>query len=159
MLLTESVILSRKEGVFVQDFTLSTQLPPYVPFPRFLLDIPVSETARLVYCLILSRMLLSRHNGWVDSGNRVYCRYPINNLAADCRKSRSTVITALADLEKHGLLSRSRKGSSRANMLYLKIPETCTSDSQHSVPEKSGKPAPNKSIRKQPNYEYIGDGF
>ena len=47
-------------------FTLSTQPGAYLQYPHFLLDIPISETAKLVYILILSRTLLSRQNNWID---------------------------------------------------------------------------------------------
>lgn len=85
----------------MQYFSTSTRLPPYLPYPRFLLGFPLNETARLVYSLILSRIHLSQANGWEDAG-RVFCRYTIRELMADTGKCKSTITTALADLEKQG---------------------------------------------------------
>lgn len=139
-------------------YTTATKLPPYIPYPRFLLEMPLNETARLVYSLILSRIHLSQSNGWVDESNQVYCRYTIQSLMADTGKSKSTIVTALGDLEKQGLLFRRRGGAGSANKLYLKLPETCTSQVQKTAPLRSGKPAPNNK-NKTRNYDYIGDGL
>lgn len=145
----------------MQFFTVTTPLPPFLPYPRFLLEIPISETARLVYALILSRIHLSQSNGWVDAEGRVYCRYPIKTLAADCNKSKSTIIAALADLENQNLLFRRRGGAGYANMLYLRTPVITTSDTRKTAPQQTGKPDPNKKNKKNPilDCDYKGDSL
>lgn len=149
----------------MQFFTAATPLPPYIPFARFLLGMPINETAQLVYTLILSRIQLSQSNGWVDSAGRVYCRYTIQDLMADTGKSKSTIVTALNDLEKQDLLFRRRSGAGYANMLYLKVPVFNTSDVQKTAPQKSEKPNPNNktNIKKNKkiklNYDYEGDSL
>ena len=110
----------------MQYITPATRLPPFLPYPRFLLELPLSETARLVYCLILARILTSQKNGWVDEKGRVYCRYPVLSLAEHCHKSKTTVTVALKDLESQGLLLRRRGGAGYANMLSLRLPENAT---------------------------------
>lgn len=146
-------------------FTASTPLPPFLPYPQFLLEIPVSETAKLVYVLILSRIKLSQANNWTDSSGYVYCRYTIQNLMADTGKSKSTIVTALDDLEGQNLLFRRRGGAGYANMLYLRVPEITTSDAQKTTPQRSGKPAPNYKTKNKnhkntiPDYGYGGDSL
>ena len=135
-------------------FTVGTPLPSYIPYPRFLLQYPLNETDRLVYSLILARLKLSQSNGWVD-GIGVYCRYTIKNLMADTGKSKSTIIAALANLEKQGLLHRRRAG---ANMLYLRVPDNCSPVVRNAVPGRTGKPAPNNK-NSYLNYTYKGDSF
>ena len=112
----------------MQYITMTTELPPFLPYPRFLLELPLSETARLVYCVILSRILISRHNGWVDEAGRVYCRYPILALAKDCSRGKSAILTAVAALEKQGLLTRQKGGAGRANTLYLRVPDEASQE-------------------------------
>lgn len=141
----------------MQYFSTSTRLPPYLPYPRFLLNFPLNETARLVYSLILSRIHLSQANGWEDAG-RVFCRYTIRELMADTGKCKSTITTALADLEKQGLLFRHRGGAGYANKLYLRLPDSCTSEVQKTTPQMVGKPTPNNKNKKL-NYHYKGDSF
>lgn len=142
-------------------FTLSTQPGAYLQYPHFLLDIPVSETAKLVYILILSRTLLSRQNKWIDADGHVYCRYPIKTLAVDAHKCKTTIINVLAELEAHDLLVRHRGGAGYANKLYLRLPETCTSDVQISDHDYTRKSAPNNKTksRYKPNYDYKGGGL
>ena len=38
---------------------LDTGLPPYLPYPRFLLKMDISQTAKLLYALLLDRTTLS----------------------------------------------------------------------------------------------------
>lgn len=142
----------------MQYFTESTPLPPYLPYPRFLLRLSLSDTAKLLYSLILSRIHLSQSNGWADAG-RVYCRYTIKDLMADTGKSKTTIVTALADLESHELLYRRRGGAGYANMLYLRFPDSYTSEEQRTAPQKTGKSAPNKKKNKIPDYDYMGDSL
>ena len=119
---------------------------------------PLNETARLVYCLILSRIHLSQTNGWVDYEGKVFCRYTIKALMADTGKSKSTIATALGDLENQGLLYRRRGGAGYANMLYLRFPKNGTSEVQNPEPLKTGKPVPNNKANNY-NNNYIGDGL
>lgn len=44
-----------------------TPLPAYFPYPKFLLQMSLSHTARLTYVLLLDRMTLSQKNSWVDA--------------------------------------------------------------------------------------------
>ena len=38
----------------------------YYQFPKFLLEIPLSRNAHIVYCLWYDRARISRKNQWVD---------------------------------------------------------------------------------------------
>jgi hypothetical protein len=104
-------------------FRASTKLPPYLPFPAFLLELELSMTAKVVYALLLNRMTLSQKNDWIDEWGRVYIVYPIDNLAKAMHKSRSTVKYALNELSQCGLLERHSNGFGTANMLYVKLPQ------------------------------------
>lgn len=46
--------------------TITTSLPRYLPYARFLLSVDLSHTAKLVYTLLLDRATLSQKNNWVD---------------------------------------------------------------------------------------------
>ena len=50
-----------------------TPLPAYFPYPKFLLQMSLSHTARLTYVLLLDRMTLSQKNGWMDVQGRHMC--------------------------------------------------------------------------------------
>lgn len=122
----------------MQELTKDTHLPPYMAYPRFLLTMDISETAKLVYILLLDRARLSMKNDWVDDQGSVYQYYPIRELAEDCRKSEMTVKNALSDLQKHSLIRRQRQGGHSANKIYVRVPVrqtiSCPSEGQNSVP-------------------------
>lgn len=151
----------------MQYYKVSTPLPSFIPYPRFLLQMPLNETARLVYSLILSRIHLSQTNGWIDREGNVFCRYTIQDLMADTGKCKTTIVTALADLEEQGLLFRRRGGAGYANNLYLRLTENATSEDRKTVPQSAGNPNPNKHKKDGPNktkksipdYSYLGDSL
>ena len=84
-------------------------IPPYLAFPRFLLErTDLNETAKILYVLLLDRARLSQKNeGWTDEENRVFLYFPIRDLAAVMHKSAMSIKTALSALEKGGLLHSS----------------------------------------------------
>ena len=47
--------------------TVTTPLPQYLPYPRFLLDTDLSHTAKLLYTLLLDRATLSKKNNLKDN--------------------------------------------------------------------------------------------
>jgi len=101
----------------------SNALPEYMPYPRFLLKMDLSSTAKLVYMLLLDRYTLSKKNNWQDADGHIYLVYPVENLARDTGKGKTVISTALAELEKESLIRRLRKGFSTPHRIYLMIPE------------------------------------
>lgn len=60
-----------------------SQIPAYMAYPRFLLTMDISETAKLVYVLLLDRARLSMKNeGWEDEQGHVFIYYTIADLAS-----------------------------------------------------------------------------
>ena len=97
-------------------------LPRYMAYPRFLLDVNISETAKLIYVLLLDRARLSMKNeGWVNELGHVFIYYTIEELAKDCGKSQMTVKNALTALERAGLIERKRQGYGLPNKLFVKV--------------------------------------
>ena len=79
-----------------------TRLPPYLPYPRFLLQADLTQTAKLLYALLLDWATLSQANGWLDEGGRIYLVFPIEKIAAALGRSPMTVKTALSELGGRG---------------------------------------------------------
>ena len=99
-------------------------LPQYLPYARFLLDINLSHTAKLLYTLLLDRATLSQKNNWVDSQGRIYVVYPLSHLAKDLGCCISSVTRSFAELEKAELAERVRSGFSKPSHILLKVPHT-----------------------------------
>lgn len=140
----------------MQYFRMNTPTPPYLAYPRFLLKMPLNETARLVYILLLSRIQLSQANGMADQNGNVFCRYPIAALAKDSGKSETTVKDALHDLQEQKLIERKQQGVGNANKIYLTLPPGIRlSQKQNSGCHGGGKSSTNHS-KSLPDYHYAG---
>ena len=106
--------------------TVTTPLPQYLPYARFLLNIDLSHTAKLLYTLLLDRATLSQKNNWMDEQNRIYVIYPLSNLAKDLGCSISSITRSFAELENAQLVERTRSGFSKPSHILLKAPHTVT---------------------------------
>ena len=157
---------------------VDTTMPPFMPFPRFLLKMDISHIAKLLYMLLLDRTTLSQKNGWQDSEGRTFIVYPVAELADMLDKGSTTVKNALNELDAAGLLERRRAGFSAANHLYVKLPpvpvvqfsdpmmdrkptlistENCPTDGQKTDLMMVGKLSPNKlNINKLNNNQLMG---
>ena len=156
--------------------TTETIMPPFFRYPRFLLKMDLSQTAKLLYALLLDRSALSQKNGWQDSEGRTYIVYPITEIAEILDKSTMTIQSALNELDAAGLLERERRGFSAPNRLYVKVPEVvkvslpmtqrnldvshkenCTSDLKETLPMTSRKLYPNQiNINKLKENQLMG---
>ncbi len=101
----------------------NTKLPQYLPMPKFLTELPLSNTERYIYTLLLHRAQLSQANGMVDEQGRVYIFYPIHQLAEKAGKGITTIKSSLKHLIEAGILEKVSEGKGRANRLYLLFPD------------------------------------
>ena len=100
-----------------EDFSVA-----YFQFPKFLLNYPISQNGKLVYILLYNRTRLSKMNSWLDENGWIYVIYPITELIKHTGKCRSSIKSALKELDEAGLLVRRSGGFSKPNHLYIKIP-------------------------------------
>ena len=113
------MIESIGKGTFLKK---DSRVVNYMVYPRFLMDMDLSETTKLIYVLLLDRARLSiTKGGWVDEEGNVYIYYDIKSLAADCGKSEGTVKTALLELEKADLIVREKQEVGKGRRIYVKV--------------------------------------
>lgn len=101
-----------------------SRIPEYMAFPKFLLErTSLSETAKIVYMILLNRAKLSQKNdGWTDESGHIFIYYPIKDIAAVIHKSEMSVKIALSALERDKLIYRQHQGVGKANRIFVKIP-------------------------------------
>ena len=100
----------------------SEQMLQYFQFPKFLLKLPISQNAKFLYMILYDRARISRKNNWIDKYGNVYLIFPIEELSIQIGKCKSSVKTALKELDDVGLLVRKSGGFSKPNHLYVRIP-------------------------------------
>ena len=95
--------------------------------PKLLITSPlfkkVSDSAKLLYGLMLDRMSLSIKNGWVDEENRAYIYFTTNDVMDQmcCGTEKATKLLSELDTEKGiGLIERKKQGQGKPTMVYLK---------------------------------------
>lgn len=95
----------------------------YYQFPKFLLELPLSQNARIIYMLLYDRARISRKNNWADEDGRVYAVFPIEELSQETGKCKSSIKKALKELDDAGLLIRKFGGFSKPRHMYVMIPD------------------------------------
>ena len=102
--------------------TVTTPLPQYLPYARFLLDTDLSHTAKLLYTLLLDRATLSQKNNWMDERGFVYVIFPLSSLSDALRCSTMSIKRALRSLEDADLIERRRDRITVPNSIFVKVP-------------------------------------
>ena len=82
----------------------SEQMLQYFQFPKFLLKLRISQTAKFLYMVLYDQARISRKNSWIDKYGNVYLIFPIEELSVQIDKCKSSVKTALKELDDEGLL-------------------------------------------------------
>lgn len=95
----------------------------YYQFPKFLLELQLSQNARIIYMLLYDRARISRKNNWTDEDGRVYTIFPIEELSQKTGKCKSSVKKALKELDDAGLLIRKFGGFSKPRHMHVMIPD------------------------------------
>ena len=98
--------------------------PPYLQFPEFLMNLPISQTAKITYMVLYNRARLSQKNKWLDEEGRIFIIFPIKEICKKIGKGETVVKQALNDLDIAGLLKRKSGGFSKPNHIYIRIPHS-----------------------------------
>lgn len=124
----------------------NTSQPPYLVYPWFLLGAHLSDTARLLYCLLLNRAKLSQSNSWIDDDGNVFVVYPISELANTLHRCETVVRTGLHQLEEQGLIKRCHVAKGKASHILIGIPpsENRRGPKRNPEPNPGGKPLTSK---------------
>ncbi len=101
--------------------TADTPLPPCMPFPKALAGLPISSTAKVMYCKMLDAMITKKLE---DENGILFVYFPVRQLAAELSQCEMTVKRSLNELKNTGLIMRVRqRGLAELNRIYILIPK------------------------------------
>lgn len=106
----------------------NTKLPTFDPLPKYIWNMDLSDTDKLVYVALLGRTTLSQKNKWIDKEGHIFIVFEVAKLARYVGKSESTVFKSLRSLENNDLIKRVRNGFDRVNHIYVKLVETMNNE-------------------------------
>lgn len=130
--------------------------------PKILFTSPrfrcLSDSAKLLYGLMLDRMGLSIKNGWVDSENRAYIFFTTKDVMAqmNCGSEKATKILAELDGVKGvGLIERKKRGQGKPSIIYLKKFTNAKPEPEPKTePELSSSESQNQDFEKQKSQNF-----
>ena len=95
--------------------------------PQVLMTAPhfkkLSSDAKILYGLMLDRMGLSMKNNWIDTNNKVYIFFTLEDVQESLGCSHTTGVKLLAELDTAkgiGLIERVKQGQGRPTRIYVK---------------------------------------
>lgn len=103
-------------GQEAEQFTFYRLPKALITDPRFK---DISNSAKLLYGLMLDRMSLSARSGWFDDENRVYIKYSVKSIMEDMNCSKMTAVGLLKELQGIGLVDVVQRNG-LANIIYVK---------------------------------------
>ena len=96
----------------------------FIKVPHQLFENPklrnMSDSAKLLYSILLDKMGESYKNGWRDQYNRTYIIYKTQKVCEALCWSRDKVFSKMAELEELGLIERERATSNSKYRIYVK---------------------------------------
>ena len=109
--------------------------------PKLLITAPefekMSDSAKILYGLMLDRMSLSVKNGWFDEENRAYIVFTIENVKDDMNCKDGKAVKLMKELEKFGLIDRIKHGQGKPAIIYVKKFISSENDYENSSMAKS----------------------
>ena len=101
--------------------TGGSTMPPYLIFPRFLLDMNFRFTAKEVYAILLD-MALHSEAAQTDQQGRRYLAFYNKIIAEIIDRTPSTVAQSLRELEDVGLVEKKLIALHTPYHIYIKLP-------------------------------------
>lgn len=80
----------------------------------------ISDTAKILYGVLLSRLALSRKNRWIEEKTgRLYISYNLKQLVEMLGRSDRTISKAMKQLAEVGLIEKKKRGQGKTDIIYV----------------------------------------
>ena len=150
---------------FDYHYGLEAEQYAFFRIPKILISDPIfrklSLEAKVLYGMMMDRMVLSAKNSWKDDAGRIYIYFTIEDICESFNCGKDKAVKALKELEKDiGLIERKKQGQGKPTMIFVKnftrIIEEDTGDTALDFGKVEVKNAENQSprLRKIRSLEY-----
>ena len=80
----------------------------------------ISDTAKILYGVLLSRLALSRKNSWIEKDTgRLYITYNLKQLVVKLGRSDRSISKAMKQLSEVGLIEKKKRGQGKPDIIYV----------------------------------------
>ena len=107
---------------FLTPYKEDSGVPPYLPFPRFLVPMDLSNDAKVLYALMLDRASISKVNGFVEADGTIRLYFTVEQAQKKLHRSRQSVTRIFQQLESSGLICRKKQGLGKPALITLNYP-------------------------------------
>ena len=108
-----------KENLY--PYKSDTLLLSYLPLPRFLIPLELSNDAKVLYAMLLDRASISKENGYIEPDGTVRLYFTLEEAKKKLHRSRQVTTRTFQELERCGLIVRRRQGLGRPSVIILNI--------------------------------------
>lgn len=132
-----------KEIIFDYHYGMEAEQYAFFRIPKILMSDPLFRTlsleAKVLYGMMMDRLVLSAKNGWRDGAGRIYIYFTIEDICESFNCGKDKAVKALKELEKDiGLIERKKQGQGKPTMIFVKnFTRVIEEDSSEEVPDYS----------------------
>ncbi|MBP3629704.1 MAG: replication initiator protein A, partial [Anaerotignum sp.] len=114
-----------KEIIFDYHYGMEAEQYAFFRIPKILMSDPLFRTlsleAKVLYGMMMDRLVLSAKNGWRDGAGRIYIYFTIEDICESFNCGKDKAVKALKELEKDiGLIERKKQGQGKPTMIFVK---------------------------------------
>lgn len=102
-------------------YKTDTEIPVYLPLPRFLVPLDLSNDAKILYTLLFDRAGISKENGYIEADGTIRLYFTLEEAKKKLHRSRQVTTRAFQELERFGLIVRRKQGLGRPAVITLNI--------------------------------------
>lgn len=127
--------------VFDYHYGLEAEQYAFYRLPKILMSDPyfkmLSLEAKVLYGMMMDRLILSATNGWKDEEGRIYIYFTIDDICENLTCGKDKAVKALKELEKDvGLIERKKQGQGKPTRIFVKkITRILEDNSGETVPD------------------------
>lgn len=126
--------MTKTKNYYTQNDSLNPEffLAPKIIFKNQKLR-SISDSAKVLYIILFSRLQLSKLNKWEDKDGRLFVYFTLEDVKRELGCCMETAIKCFSELDSKkgvGLIERKRSGFGKPSVIYFKKPDAFSEDNE-----------------------------